>query len=583
MTTSPDDQAASALVREGWGHLRFHRPLAAWACWQRALRLWPGQPAAREALRQLADTPELPATARREYRFRTPADDARRRRWDDAFIGRDLSDLDAAASVFAGLAADDPLDADAVYNLALCLAWLGRNAESIEPLDRVVQLTAGTDFAHAVNAWKLAEILRQGAGAEAHAQDFNHVVDLTGSGDPDQIHEALARCVVLRRLPAPVDPAVDPTHRGVTVDEWLDRTMPEPHEGELRLDAVPRVLAIVFASDRVFRLSLPSIEGLARVIDVLDSLGIEPDSTIRTPLPLALLDAAIWTIRLPDWVDDQDRRRLYRETVEDYYENRWINIPTPSLDGQTPLEVSRIAPGDVVSRARLDAMIAIREELGVRPSSIELYQGYPFDRLRKRLGLPVENAEIVDAIDEGCMSGPDLDALTLETLDGHALADAFRSAVALGDDARTSRFASAIVARRAATLARLDLEALFAPLIRHALAEDRRADAIEAIDQAIEVDQTFQDGRKTTVFETWRAELLSRVGEPDEAARVYQLLVDAAAAPEQVALDAAMTFQNDGHPGHARPFAELAIELAGLSGDVRVVRVAEGLLHQLDV
>jgi len=78
-TAEPTADGPLALVREGWRHLQLQRPLAAWACWQRALRLAPDDPAAARALATLAVAPELPAVARAAYRFRNPEDPGRRR------------------------------------------------------------------------------------------------------------------------------------------------------------------------------------------------------------------------------------------------------------------------------------------------------------------------------------------------------------------------------------------------------------------------------------------------------------------------------------------------------------------------
>jgi len=578
-----DDKAAFALVHEGWGHLSLHRPLAAWACWQRAVRLDPDQPAARKALDRLAVAPELPETARIEYRFRTPTDSARRLRWDAAFQGQDLTELAAAAQAFAGLASADPGDADAIENLALCLAWLGRNSEAVKSLDAVVGLTAATDFPRAVAAWKLAEVLRQGGGAEDLADDFSHAIDLSAAGDPDRNYKSLVRRVVLRRLPSPIDPAADPSRRSVTVDEWLDRDWPEPREGELRLDEIPRVLAIVFASDRVLKLSLPIRDGLGPVLGTLGELGIAPTPTTRTPRPLAILDAAIWTIRLPAWIDDETRRRLYRENVEDYYENRWINLPRKGLDGVTPLIAAGIATEENIAiHAKLEATIAIREELAARPASVELYQGYPFDRLRNRLGLPLKYPEAVDEMDVGCMSGPDLDKLTPESLDDFALADALASSVPFWEDPRTIRFAVPLIDRRPALLARVDLEALFAPLFRATFAENHGDDAFRLIDQAIEIDQEFQAGRSRKIFTLWRAEMFARIKEPDKAVRVYEELIEDAESAVWVAIEGAATLLNHGHVLQGRRLAEMARELAIEQGDSWAVREAEELLPGYD-
>ena len=60
--------------------------------------------------------------------------------------------------------------------------------------------------------------------------------------------------------------------------------------------------------------------------------------------------------------------------------------------------------GDAVARAKLTAVIRLREQLGNRPSALLLYQGYPFDRLRRRLGLELVYPNAVDPEDLGCAS-----------------------------------------------------------------------------------------------------------------------------------------------------------------------------------
>ena len=62
------------------------------------------------------------------------------------------------------------------------------------------------------------------------------------------------------------------------------------------------------------------------------------------------------------------------------------------------LEASR---GDAVARAKLTAVVRLREQLGNRPSALLLYQGYPFDRLRRRLGLELVYPGAVDLAGPG--------------------------------------------------------------------------------------------------------------------------------------------------------------------------------------
>src|SRR5439155_1317829 len=85
------------------------------------------------------------------------------------------------------------------------------------------------------------------------------------------------------------------------------------------------------------------------------------------------------------------------------------------------------------------------EQLGARPRTAELYQGYPFDRLRRRLGLEPRDDGSVDADDPSCMSEQELRRLDPAAMGREALAEACRSAAALGDDGNTARFAAELL------------------------------------------------------------------------------------------------------------------------------------------
>src|SRR5581483_11345029 len=198
--------------------------------------------------------------------------------------------LDEAAAVFAALASARPGDSSARYNLALCLAWSGRNAEAIEALDVAVTLDAAERFEDAVSAWTLAGILRQGAGAEPLADDFDHALVL--ARDPDDPEpEDLAPAGAVRSVPLP------PEAEGgrVRVLEWLDRPLPEP-DPALRLADLPVLLGAALRTASEARFSSPRAEGLMQIEDILSgALGDDrPADRRSTPLPLHLLDAAVW-------------------------------------------------------------------------------------------------------------------------------------------------------------------------------------------------------------------------------------------------------------------------------------------------
>lgn len=443
---SSSSETARELVQDGWRHLQLQRPLAAWACWQRALGLQPDQPAALEALQRLARAGDLPAAARAVYRFRQPRRDDRRETWDRAFRGRDLQILEQAASAFATILAEDPNDAAAHYDRALCLAWLGLNTEAIGELDAVVRLDADSHFEDASDAWLLAAVLRQGAGAETLADDFNHALVLPwGLGEPDPTE--LAPPDHLRPIARPVAAASPIDTAGVDVYEWLDRPMPAAEAGPTQAD-LPRVLATLFRTRETLKFVSPRGSDLLRVEELLDEHLPDEDHRDRrsTPLPLALLDAAIWTYRLPDGLDAPTRSRLSREAVEHYYESVWIRKPLNSLASDrtatSPLDAALAASrGDSVARAKLHAVIRFREQLGERPTTAALHAGYPFDRLRNRLGLEPDDPATIDLNDPSCLNPDQLRALDPSRLEASALADALQSARLFGIEELAARFA----------------------------------------------------------------------------------------------------------------------------------------------
>src|SRR5262249_52642268 len=153
-----------------------------------------------------------------------------------------------------------------------------------------------------------------------------------------------------------------------------------------RAEELPRVLASVVSTPRLLRLSSPDPTGFAvlndapfaRVAHVLGTARRE-----KTPLALAFADAALGTFKVPPGLDAAERAGLYRAVVERYYEDLWVHLPRVGLDGRTPLQAAAAARGDAVARAKLAGVVRFREQLGERPGHAAVYQGYPFDRLRR--------------------------------------------------------------------------------------------------------------------------------------------------------------------------------------------------------
>ena len=246
--------------------------------------------------------------------------------------------------------------------------------------------------------------------------------------------------------------------------------------------------------------------------------------------------------------------------VESYYENQWIHRPRQGLDGLSPLAASQDARrGDAVARAKLEAVVQVREQLGSRPSAIAMYQGYPFDRLRRRLGLDLVHPDAVDIQDLSCAGPAELQDQNAHDLDDVRLVEAFESAAGLREDELTTRFAAELARRQPDQLSQLDLSAVYAPLIRQSMQRENPQEALDWLEQA----RTLGSDSCRRTFDTWRAEILSRTGRPDLASRIYDELVSSSASSSpQVALDAAETLLDNGHLEQARDFLGRALNLA---------------------
>ncbi len=570
------DSLATGLIHEGWNHLQSQRPLAAWGSWQRALKADPDSAAAKRALATLEAASDLPLAARATYRFRKPIDSERRAVWDRAFEGRTDSDLAATADLFGALAASDPLDAAAWYNRALALAWLGHNGEAVACLDRVVDLEAGHAFDQAVDAWTLAEVLRHGAGAESLADDLRYSFTVPWTpGDTAWLRDEFAE---LHPISPPQFPGTtEHESRGIEVFEWLDRPLGGQAVRQLNSTRLPKLLASVYAGQQTLRLSSPRRETLEVVEERLLPLLEERGRSIRReagPLPLPFLDAAAWTFRVPADVEPAVGDQLRRESIEHYMENEWIHCRRQGLNGRSPLEAAR--ERSATARARLTAVVRLREQLGRRPAAVALYQGYPFDRLRRRLGLDLDDPSSVDRQELASASAEELDELGIADLHIARLVEAIESAAGLREDARTARFAVSLIAREPPRVDRIDVTAAVAALVRLGMAEGDHGGAIQWIERA----KPLADDEQARALDVWRAEILARTDQPEEALRVYRDLINSGPASAGLALDAGLTMLDNGHEREAQLLLVTARELARQAGRRSVVRRAERLLER---
>lgn len=549
--SSRSDDRCGVLIRTGWEEIKNGRPIAAWSCWRRALAINPEARAAAEALRVLAGAHDLPDSARKEYRFRAMPDLPAVALGDDPHaLERALEELTTAA----------PESAPAWFNLGLIRAWAGKNREAIQALDRAGELDAANDLPRACESWRLAEILRQGAGAETVCDDLSHSL-IFEAEDAELVAAVLARVGEVRPLNADID------------EVWSR----EPADST----RLPRALASVIRSGELFRIMSPDPRG----VDLLDerltgALGGEMRNRERmaSPLPMPIMDSAIWTARInePDRMDPSARAQAVRESIEDWFENVWITLPRHALAGLAPREAAERAKlGDRAMEARLTAIVAVREELAARPASVPLYQGYPFDRLRRRLGLEPLDRTTLEAADLSCASQGELRSLAVDRLSVRELEDAFRSSLAFRDDALSSGFARELLKEGVRT--RLRILELVAPLVRLAAELGDREAAVAFIDGAL-----VRSGADRGELLAWKGELLARHGEGEAAGASFRTAMEQSPGDCELPLRAAESLAGEGEISRAREFVELAIDLAQAAGDRAALALARRIERSLD-
>ena len=584
-------------VQAGWDEISLRRPFAAHAIWKRAAQIDPDDRAAAEALDLLKNAIELPAIARSFPSFLEPTSDERRRKWNAAFEQSTVDDTESAEEAFAKLAARDAGDTSALFNQAICLTWMGENERAIGVLDRFVTLEIATGAGakvsreRAVKAWTIAEVLRQGAGAERLCDDLSHAIVVDRRGQADHRHDQIKHLLgfIGELVPIhPVDPTAksEPGFENTNVFELRGRgRSARSSSGVPDIKDLSRVIASIVFKQEFVRMSSPDPRGIDELAAILSE--IDPESVLREaiPLPPPLWDAAIWTFRLPSDIvrEHPAYNPLVRAAVEDWFENIWITLPRHGLGDESPRRAAAlIERGDREAEARLAAIVDMREQLGRRPSTALLYQGYPFDRLRRRLGLPLDDPETVDRDDLACASGRELDRLDGADLTDSRRIEAFESSIALGDDARSARFAEAALARpRPAECAVSPLE-LIAPIVRNAIASKGVDAAIRTIERIVER-TTWNDSASESTLALWRGELHVRAGRIAEAYELIEnVLIDLPDA--EIALEAAAALA-DAAPDarETERIVDLAERLAGESANDLVSARIAALRRRLDL
>ena len=411
---------ARLLYKAGAIHYLLGRPLAAWACWQRATKVFPDDQRSSQAVaEQISGNAMLPRTVRHGVPLRQPDElalfnEERQQAWDRVLARPADVDLDDLVAGFRQLAEGDRSDSAAWFNLGLGLAWQGRNAEAIEAMDQFVQKT--DDDEAAADAWDIAELLRFGL-----ADDEIGLSDAVQHAVRYEIRDAEAGMEGMRGSGHVVVVEMN----GRPMMHWLDRPLGEPVESGV-LQRSPRRLARmqpVPGGLLVVAQQADDLEEAARGLDVALDAAAERQETFEQPGSADFLDT--WPLEFMHETEDADelaRRRA--EDVRSFYEDLWPQRPLRSLGGLKPLE----AKDNAAYARKLEGVVRFRERLwdgrGVT---------YDFDRLRNRLGLKsgYDQGQFGVRADFAAMNAGQLAAVDLTELSADELITAYRSAAAM--------------------------------------------------------------------------------------------------------------------------------------------------------
>lgn len=582
-TREPEpDQAALNLVHEGWQRLRDQCPQAAWASWQEALRVDPAQEAAREAISRLASASNLPAAARRVYRFRSPADSAQRERWNSVLRADLLEDVERARDAFARLVAIEPRDAEAHFNHALCLAWSAQNLEAIASLARAIRLDATDERRRdaCIEAWSLAAILRQGGGAEALTDDVRCTLLLDWSEPASAFESVLAalgpaRAMSVSRLRT--DQSFD--SQGARVIELLDRALPQAGE-PIDPASLPRVRATaVIDAGRVEVHSTSPVSLRELELELAFLLGRRFRARDRwtRPLPIDLMDSAAWQFRVPEGLPIEDRPPLVRAALESWYLDAWMDLPRQDLVIEPdPARLRPASPRELLERLQagrdqtaaiaLEAFLQVREQLAQRPGVLPLTDGFSFDFLRRRLGLLEPEISEAAEIEPLRLSTRQLERIDPAQLDESRLAEAFRSAASTG---QRWRFARELGMRDPTWLLDRPNRQLARELMLLALEEAGPEEASQWID-AWEAAGTSREESGAVFLNLLRAELALE-GRGDEVAALAEARASAEDADDDPMLwhELGLLFRSLGAQDDEDRCLKLALEAAMREDDLR--------------
>jgi tetratricopeptide (TPR) repeat protein len=567
------DPAARDALSQIYGlitdcELRMQRPVAARAALQRVVRFNPADAQAREQFEVMfGEQSRLPAAARRDYVLLSP-DSFRRAAWDQAYSGVNKERFGELARAYDRLAAEDPKDASAAFNLGLTRAWLGDNAAALDALDRYLDLDI--DDAQATEAATLQEVLRCGRGLEERS-DYREYVFALQFRDAPAVQNLLNEWANSRRLVPLQAP-----EEGMFVALLLEMsTTGLVTVGSPAADA-GRFAAYLLIAGNLLQVTSPVKKAFDRLRDeVRQKLALGLTDLPERTGPVQFQDVVADALIFPITGGEQQIKEKVAAHQQRYFEETWIHKPRRVLAGVAPVD----AVGHRTLRKKLLGVVQFIQDC----ARTGLVSAYDFDRLRRKLGLfgaapAAATAAVGESakLDIAAMSAAELAALPLESLSTPQVEQAWQAAQKLDAQELALNFAKALTARPPVP-DKTDRYHVYAYLTQRALLDGDPAAALGFVDAGEQADRADNEGRRANDYELRRGQVLVKRGDADAAATVFQRLIDAAPTNLKYRGAAAEAMLSLKQGRRALDFAEAGLAAARQQHD----RDSEGYLAEL--
>jgi tetratricopeptide (TPR) repeat protein len=539
--------------------MRLNHPVAARAAFQIGIRAHPGDQQMEQAFEQVfGEKSRLPASARREYVFQSPAPTVsgeRRQLWDRALSGQAGARLGDAARAFEELTRADEQDAAAWYNLGLARAWLGDNAAAVEALDRYVALEP--DEERAAAAWTLAEVLRAGYGMDDQC-DYREYSATFQVREPQPLFNLLQRWEQERRLIG----VQTNEEQGVVSGLILDK-VPVFTVGSAGGQMAPLASYLLMAQG-ILRVWFSKKDSLDKVVSELQQgagQGLSPPHERTGPGSFA--DVVAEAVSFPTGpMPREEAARRVGEYAARYFEDTWIHRPLKSLSMIPPVD----AAGHTNLRKKLRGVVRFIEEC----ATVGVSSGYDFSGLRRKLGLATagdqpSTVSQQPAADSGLaiasMGAAELAGLSVDSLADEQLEEAYHAAQKLDAKELAGHFAKALVARPPRP-ERADRFAFYTYLSQRALADGNLDAALDHVNAGEKFDCEQNEGRRRNEYELRRGQVHAKRGEAEQAGEVFDRLIDRDPANLRYRSDAAEAMLSSRQGARALRFAEQGLAAA---------------------